>query len=156
MSLSLLPDFLINNYEVHEWKHACAILTQDFPFEWQDIIEALTNFRLKKQWISIGGGRKSEVAQSLDNALYNKGWTEKLFRTQVVVDKQTVDSPTHKVDCYKNRVALEIEWNNKDPFFDRDLNNFRMPIRTVPVIGEKDVVDSFEESHYAIPTHEIL
>lgn len=35
-------------------------------------------------------------------------------------------SPTHKVDCYKNRVALEIEWNNKDPFFDRDLNNFRL------------------------------
>jgi hypothetical protein len=30
------------------------------------------------------------------------------------------------VDCYKNRVALEIEWNNKDPFFDRDLNNFRL------------------------------
>lgn len=26
----------------------------------------------------------------------------------------------------KNRVALEIEWNNKDPFFDRDLNNFRL------------------------------
>lgn len=37
-----------------------------------------------------------------------------------------MDSPTHKVDCYKNRVALEVEWNNKDPFFDRDLNNFRL------------------------------
>jgi restriction endonuclease BglII len=35
-------------------------------------------------------------------------------------------APTHKVDCYKNRVALEVEWNNKDPFFDRDLNNFRL------------------------------
>lgn len=23
-------------------------------------------------------------------------------------------------------MALEIEWNNKDPFFDRDLNNFRL------------------------------
>jgi hypothetical protein len=23
-------------------------------------------------------------------------------------------------------VAIEIEWNNKDPFFDRDLNNFRL------------------------------
>jgi len=37
-----------------------------------------------------------------------------------------MDSPTHKIDCYKNRVALEIEWNNKGPFFDRDLNNFRL------------------------------
>ncbi|MDH5682142.1 MAG: restriction endonuclease, partial [Spirochaetota bacterium] len=32
----------------------------------------------------------------------------------------------HKIDCFKNRVALEIEWNNKDPFYDRDLNNFRL------------------------------
>jgi hypothetical protein len=23
-------------------------------------------------------------------------------------------------------VALELEWNNKDPFYDRDLNNFRL------------------------------
>jgi hypothetical protein len=37
-----------------------------------------------------------------------------------------MDSPTHKIDCYKNRIALELEWNNKDPFFDRDLNNFRL------------------------------
>jgi len=44
----------------------------------------------------------------------------------VVVDEHTMDSPTHKVDCFRNRVALEIEWNNKDPFYDRDLNNFRL------------------------------
>lgn len=44
----------------------------------------------------------------------------------MVVDDRTMDSPTHKVDCHRNRVALEIEWNNKDPFFDRDLNNFRL------------------------------
>jgi hypothetical protein len=51
---------------------------------------------------------------------------KKEFSTSVKVDETIMDSPTHKVDCYKNRVALEIEWNNKDPFFDRDLNNFRL------------------------------
>ncbi len=30
------------------------------------------------------------------------------------------------MDCFKNKVGLEVEWNNKDPFFDRDLNNFRL------------------------------
>ena len=30
------------------------------------------------------------------------------------------------MDCFKNGIALELEWNNKDPFFDRDLNNFRL------------------------------
>jgi hypothetical protein len=35
-------------------------------------------------------------------------------------------APTHEIDCYKNRVALEVEWNNKTEFYDRDLNNFRL------------------------------
>ena len=42
------------------------------------------------------------------------------------MDDHTLNSPTHEVDCFKGRIALEIEWNNKDPFFDRDLNNFRL------------------------------
>jgi hypothetical protein len=126
MSLDLLPTFVRENYETHEWKHACAILKQNFPKEWDEIVEALTHFRLKKSWITIGGGRKSQVAGALDGALAKLGWKEKGFDTKMVVDDQSIDSPTHKVDCFKNRVALEIEWNNKDPFFDRDLNNFRL------------------------------
>ncbi len=51
---------------------------------------------------------------------------EKAFDTRIVIDGQEHASPTHKVDCFKGRVALEVEWNNKDPFFDRDLNNFRL------------------------------
>ena len=54
------------------------------------------------------------------------GWRERDFKTQILVDERAIDSPTHKVDCFKNGIALEIEWNNKDPFFDRDLNNFRL------------------------------
>ena len=90
------------------------------------VASVLTEFRLKKSWITKPGGRKSKVSEYIDNYLYKRGWVEKEFRTQVVVDDNTMDTPTHKVDCFKNRVALEIEWNNKDPFYDRDLNNFRL------------------------------
>jgi hypothetical protein len=104
--------------------------------------------------VAAGGGRKSLVAAALDGALTALGWNEAFFETEVVVSAQrattrnkigkrgqsikatervweTFDAvrfhaPTHKVDCYKNRVALEVEWNNKNPFFDRDLNNFRL------------------------------
>ena len=67
MSLLLLPEFIRKHYEVHEWKHACAILKQDFPNEWSDICDILTNFRLKKSWLTVGGGRKSKVADALDS-----------------------------------------------------------------------------------------
>ena len=126
MSIELLPDFVRQNYEVHEWRHACAILKEDFSAEWDDIISVLTAFRLKKSWIVKPGGRKSKVASFIDEYLYARGWIEKEFETRVVVDHDIFDAPTHKIDCLRNRVALEIEWNNKDPFFDRDLNNFRL------------------------------
>ena len=43
-----------------------------------------------------------------------------------MVDGVEIPSPTHKIDNFKNGVGVEVEWNNKDPFFDRDLNNFRL------------------------------
>ncbi len=126
MSTELLPTSIREKYEIHEWKHSCAILYNDFPDEWKDVMALLERFRLRKAWITVGGGGKSKVSQAIDHVLYERGWREKEFATSVKVDEHVMDSPTHKVDCYKNRVALEIEWNNKDPFFDRDLNNFRL------------------------------
>jgi len=126
MGTELLSNSILEKYEVHEWKHACAILHNDFPDEWNDVVSLLNQFVLCKSWITIGGGRKSLVSEALDGFLYNLGWVEKEFDTSVTVDNHIMNSPTHKIDCYKNRIALEIEWNNKDPFFDRDLNNFRL------------------------------
>jgi len=126
MSIQLLPEFILKNYEVHEWKHACAILKEDFSKEWDDILSVLQDFRLYKSWITNPGGRKSKVSNYIDSYLYKRGWEEKEFSTKVVVDNAEMDTPTHKIDCFKNRIALEIEWNNKDPFYDRDLNNFRL------------------------------
>jgi hypothetical protein len=126
MGKDLLPDYILQHYEVHEWKHACAILKEDFPIEWQDIIVLLSQFKLKKSWLVTKGKNKSKVSTSIDNFLYACGWVEKEFATSVKVDQTEMESPTHKIDCFKNKVALEIEWNNKDPFFDRDLNNFRL------------------------------
>ena len=126
MGIELLPEFIRENYEVHEWKHACAILKTDFPDEWDDIISVLTDFRLHRSWITNPGGRKSRVSGYIDSYLYERDWMEKEFLTQVVVDMRKMDTPTHKIDCFRNRVAVEIEWNNQDPFFDRDLNNFRL------------------------------
>jgi hypothetical protein len=121
-----LPGFILENYECHEWKHASAILSQDFPSEWKDLLDLLTQFRLRKSWITAGGGNKTKLSAHIDGFLAARGWVEKQFQTAIEVDGVRSASPTHKVDCFKNGIALEIEWNNKDPFFDRDLNNFRL------------------------------
>jgi hypothetical protein len=126
MAIADFPEFIRTNYEIHEWRHASAILEADFTNEYRELCEVLTGFQLNKSQLIIGGGRKSDIAGWVDAQFYAKGWEEKHFDTKIVVDTAELQSPTHKVDCFKNRVALEVEWNNKDPFFDRDLNNFRL------------------------------
>ena len=121
-----LPTFVAEHYECHEWRHASAILSQDFPSEWDELLELLTVFRLRRSWITQGGGNKSQLSMFVDRFLGGRGWIEKQFQTAIEVDGVRLASPTHKVDCFKNGIALEIEWNNKDPFYDRDLNNFRL------------------------------
>ncbi len=121
-----MDDFIVEHYELHEWKHALSILQGEFEEEFNDICDLLVGMRLKKSWITKPGGNKSKLAHHVDDVLMARGWQEKEFATKVVVDGVETDSPTHKVDCYKNRIAVEIEWNNKDPFYDRDLNNFRL------------------------------
>lgn len=126
MAKHFLPPYIQDNYQVEDWNHATAILERDFPDEWRDICDVLMGFTLKKSHILKPGGRKSQIAEELDSALYRRGWLEKQFSTLQQIDGSTRNIPTHSIDCYKNRIGVEIEWNNKDPFFDRDLNNFRL------------------------------
>ncbi|HOY53461.1 MAG TPA: BglII/BstYI family type II restriction endonuclease [Opitutaceae bacterium] len=147
MATPKISDFINEHYEVHEWRHAHAILKSDFPSEYLDIKDVLTKFRLKKEWITTPGGRKSKVSEFIDSFLLQRGWVAKNFDTKISVDGVVANSPTHEIDCFKNRIALEIEWNNKDPFYDRDLNNFRLlfDLRAVSVGVIITRTDSLQE-----------
>lgn len=122
----LVPEDIAGRYDVREWRHGLAILAAAHAAEWTDILAVLRGFQLLKSDILRPGGSKSLIAGKLDRHFTNLGWREKHFDTRIVVDGVEHVAPTHKVDCYRNRVALEVEWNNKDPFYDRDLNNFRL------------------------------
>lgn len=122
----LIPLDIAADYQVEEWRNATGVLQTAHPQEWQDVQDVLKAFEFRKSEILKGGGRKSVIAERIDSFLEGRGWIEKKFETIIRVDQEETISPTHKVDCFKGRVGLEIEWNNKDPFFDRDLNNFRL------------------------------
>lgn len=125
-TLHLVPPDLRQAYETHEWRNAVGVLTTAHPSEWKDIVDALRALEFFRSDILKGGGSKGPIAHRIDAFLSARGWKEKKFATKIQVDDFERDSPTHKVDCVKGAVGLEIEWNNKDPFFDRDLNNFRL------------------------------
>jgi hypothetical protein len=125
-TLHLIPDELVRTYEVHEWRNAAGVLATAHPVEWADICDMLRAFTFRRSEILTGGGSKSVIARRIDSFLSARQWRETKFATKIRVDAEERDSPTHKVDCFKGKVGLEIEWNNKDPFFDRDLNNFRL------------------------------
>lgn len=125
-TVHLVPPDILTRFHVKEWRNATGVLTTACPDEWRDILDVLRGFRLLRSEIVVGGGNRSLISRRIDSAFYAKGWQEKGFETSISVDDTRSDSPTHAVDCLKSGVAVEMEWNNKDPFFDRDLNNFRL------------------------------
>lgn len=126
MALAVIPQTTRDKYHIEERRHASAILALDFPHELQDIIDCLDQFQLVRSEIEVGGGGKSKIANRFDNFLEKRGWVEKSVKVSRTVGDKTTDAETHKVDFFKGRVAVEVEWNNKDPFFSRDLNAFRL------------------------------
>jgi hypothetical protein len=131
-----IPEFEGLGFKTYEWRHASAILRSDFPEQWQDLIDVLSGFRLRRSHVVKGGGEKSEITKSLEVEFKSRGWQPKNWDTTIEVTETykgkaasaslKMESPTHEVDHVKGAIALEIEWSNKDPFYDRDLNNFRL------------------------------
>jgi hypothetical protein len=121
-----LPSGIRERFDVFDWRNAIAILASVHSADFAGLLEVLADFQVRLTDVARGGGNKSAMAKSIDEALFSKGWMKKRFDTNVVIDGVSRPSPTHEVDCFKGRIALEVEWNNKDPFFDRDLNNFRL------------------------------
>lgn len=121
-------------YEVHDYKHAAAILANEFPQEFKEICEALLKFRFRVNDIMEAGGSESHIPKIFSEILRPMGWNEKNLSAELKVYevkgkgqelKSTINHGSHKVDYLKGRVAFDLEWNSKDQTFDRDLYAFR-------------------------------
>lgn len=137
-------DLINERFDIYEYRHAGTLLRYDFPNEYSQLTELLENFQITYDDILTPGGRKSPIAQKFDDNLYANGWEEKKWDIAVSIDGKDFPSPTHKVDYYRNKVAVELEWNNKDPFYDRDLNNFRL-LHQLDVISVGIIVTRADE-----------
>lgn len=122
----IFPKEVQSKFDIYDFRHGSTILENDFPKEYLELANFLSSFVLTSDDILTPGGKKSPIAKKFDDGLYKLGWEEKQWDIKIEVDGEDRNSPTHKVDYFKNGIAVELEWNNKDPFFDRDLNNFRL------------------------------
>ena len=76
-----------------------------------------------------GGGGEARSTQRLRKALTERSWHKSHIVIDKNVDGETKTTTSHEIDHVRRMadgaIALEIEWNNKDPFFDRDLESFQ-------------------------------
>ncbi|WP_375689544.1 BglII/BstYI family type II restriction endonuclease [Pseudooceanicola sp. LIPI14-2-Ac024] len=116
-------------FDLATTNHAEAILRHDFPGEAAALEEVLAGFAISMPELIGGGGGESGQTQRMRRALDGAGWRKHNFAVQTIVDGVVREAISHEIDHVKRgaagTLALEIEWNNKDPFFDRDLENFQ-------------------------------
>ena len=109
--------------------HARAILSVDFPDAGGELEEALLAASIPIEEIIAGGGGEAKGTQRLRRALAERGWRKTKFEVEKHVNGVKLQSQSHEVDHVRafdyGTIALEIEWNNKDPFYDRDLENYK-------------------------------
>ena len=110
--------------------HARSILTGEFPEVLKELGEVLNSIELPITEIIGSGGGETKFTQRLRKSLATLGWKKHIFEIGKTIDGVPRESTSHEVDHVKRYegfgvVAMEIEWNNKDPFYDRDLENFK-------------------------------
>lgn len=117
-------------FDVQFLSHARSILYGDFYDSLVQLGDALNNLDLPITEIIGSGGGETKFTQRLRRTLSDKGWKKHNFLIEKRIDGVERESTSHEVDHVKSEkgvgsLACEIEWNNKDPFFDRDLENFK-------------------------------
>jgi len=117
------------NFEVEFHSHAAPILEVEFPEALRDLSSVLEGVSIPIGEIIGSGGGEAAGTQRMRRALAKLDWIKKKFEIRKTVNGVERESISHEIDHVKTfpagTLALEIEWNNKDPFFDRDLENMK-------------------------------
>lgn len=124
-----LDDLEEAGFDVETVNHARAVLQEDFPGPLDELCGTLLAVRIADFELIRGGGGEAGSTQRLRRALTDRGWVKRNIVIRKTVDEIERAAISHEIDHVRRTgngaIALEIEWNNKDPFFDRDLENFQ-------------------------------
>jgi Restriction endonuclease BglII len=124
-----LAELETKGFQVEFHSHARAILSVDFPVAVSELCDVLADVTIPIEEIIAGGGGEAKGTQRLRRSLGQLQWVKTEFTIEKKINGKPRESISHEIDHVRTfdcgTIALEIEWNNKDPFFDRDLENFK-------------------------------
>lgn len=125
---------LPSGYRYGVTRYADLILKYAFPEKFADVTGNLDEFFIDyAEDIKQGGGSRARHTARHDAGLTRRGWSKHNVTIEKLVDGEPVYRVrNHEIDVFTMGddgtypgIADEMEWNNKDPFFHRDLNNFQ-------------------------------
>jgi hypothetical protein len=123
-------------WDVRSYNFAEIIIEQEFEKEMEAILDVLLNakFSIANSIIKRGGGLADQT-QELTRKFDKIGTKNNISVTNKVEFQKTFptissNSTSHEIDHLVQNVvgqflAIELEWNNKDEFFDRDFQSIR-------------------------------
>jgi Restriction endonuclease BglII len=156
-----VPGSIRGKYEIRETRNAAVIIAVTNTDSFREVLGVLDRFRLTEEDIIVPGGQESTVARKLNQGFRELGWREGRIDMNVAlrlrvmpyraagerrpeVVETEVQSEGYKVDNFKGRVALDVEWNAKDGNLDRDVAAYRALYDTGLIDGAIMVTRSFE------------
>lgn len=138
----VFPATVRARYEFAETRNAASILEATNPTAFKQLVKVLDEFELAESDLLVPGGQESDLAARLNESFRIRGWREARVdtvirlslrkmplasageRDAVVVDTEQVNEG-YKVDNFRDRIALDVEWNAKDGNLDRDISAYR-------------------------------
>ena len=125
-------------------RYADVILSASFPERLANIVYSLNTYHPHLDELIAGGGGRTEFTRRFDDSLAAQTldgvqtWGKRnITITKTIGFDENPAEVTrvrgHEIDMFGTGsadapfpgIAVEMEWNNKDPFYDRDLNNFQ-------------------------------
>ncbi len=137
-----LSNDLLTRYQFAETRNAARILSVTNPDAFAQLEEVMRAFELRTDDLLMPGGQESDLAARLNRMFRERGWREARVDTLIRLSLQlsplrsrgetTLDpiitatvNEGYKVDNFRDRVALDVEWNAKDGNLDQDIGAYR-------------------------------
>lgn len=125
---------LPNGYEYGVTRYADIILREAFRKRFEQFVATLESYWIDARELISGGGNRGSQTARFDATLEAHGWGKRNISVSRRIDGRLLhETVGHEIDMFAIQseedpypgVGVELEWNNKDPFFDRDLINYQ-------------------------------